>query len=910
MPQRNSNIVWGTTKDFTQNQSRNLRPTVIKTEIVNNTLTPIGRRGECFYSYDFGGIGKIGDLNFEGSGFISFRYKIADSLQELKVAEYIGSKKEEFVGQTIDTNYWIVANSDYNISQNNLLSITGSTLDYAGIYQSTASLTTLSTTEFPAAFEVRMRMEKVPGSSGAHVFAGVTDGANTVLVRKAYEKLTASSSKADILVDTNVGNIATTEVVRNTGIVIQERTNLLSDGILEKIDYFDIPTKVVDTLVDLKRYAYIPSIVGDPISYGVSAEAIPFQIRADYNPEQSPLDFRKYLHYQIVRDAGFYRATVPVVNRKIDLYETELRSFNWNSTTRVYEEADTNNVWKIALTLPPGIYRYNFFVDGKETPDLSNPNSYYLDAANNKISIFKDGYSYENSQGIYIPAGAPFFSEITLREIQTVEFLFQGYGKIVTLVGTFNDFNPKRHPLEQVVDRQVIRRLADPNFIYINDTPDYHKIEITLPNRTSINTIDFSTLIPRSDRQRVKIYFDEVPVSRLDWNLIQGRKQFQDELSKIGIGEDIELSLAFGYGYGVPITGYGVHYGYGVGYGIDYGYGHLTGYGSIATGYGNGLEQTCSITQDICSPTALKNTPYSYWDNNTDVITASEDVIVRWCLKPGIVRTAKKITFLSRIEGSTVKTRKHLSLDFYGSLTQSFAVTDYALSDSYCLVQQTHSTYTTPLQQWQLPITNLYSGLNEITTTTYDKNGNPIFGEPLVIRSEAPKPTIWELNKSEWAGHSAEIIYGIAGCLRGRPLKMFSITDDRSLNPKGIQLPTERFSSLHIQKLVTLSNVEIQPSMNLVVKMVGLYSTFIIEFYNSIEDARESKNQIGFVTANSYGAKFPSDFSGNYSGSTNFFALDQKIEIAGIQTPIIVGNIVATYEQGGADKIIQIGQVR
>lgn len=917
MAERNSDIVWRDRRTLLLNQPRNVRPIFADTKVDEEQLIPTKRKGESLYVYDFGGIGEMGDLTWDGEGFVSFRYKVADTREELNSAEYIGSHTEDFQAAVIDASQWESLPGPYVVVQSNGLHISGTTDDTQGIFQQSATLRAQEEMESPGALEARMKLTKVGNSSGGRVFLAITDGTNSIVVQKIYEKLKASSARVGVFVNTNVGNTATVVVTRNGTLIFQDdNAKKLTDGILEKIDFEDIPTIATDTLVNLKRYASVPQIDGDPKTFGITAEAIPFRVRADYNPLQTPTDLRQYVHYDIIRDAGFYRATTPIVNRKIDLHEAKVESFNWNPQTREYEPADTNNIWKIAITLPPGVHRYLFLVDGQEVPDISNPETYYLDENNNKISIFQDGYGYGYDSGVFVPEGAPFFSELVLEETQTVEFLYQGYARDATsLIGTFNDYNSKTHPMKETVDRQVIRRIADPNFVYINDNVDYHKIEITLPYRMSIDTIDFATLVPRDFRQRVKIYLDEIPVSRLDWNLVPGALADQDFVEGSGSGKLREICMAYGYGYGVPISGYGVHYGYGVGYGIDYGYGHSTGYGTAA-GYGSGLELACALTdQASCDVLAASTTTFSYWDNNTDTITASEDVIVRWCLKDGLTRTAQKIVFLSRIEAAPSKVRKHLSLDFYATQEQAHTVTDYAFSDAYALVQETHTTYGSPLQQWVFPIMNLYPGKNELSPTTYDSEGNPIFGDPITIQVEDSQPTVWELNRSDWASHSLEVIYGIAGKLRAPPVRLFSAVDDRSLNTIEQEQPQERFVDLNVQKRVLLHNVEAEPNERLVIKLVGLVNTFQLRFYDTIEDAEKSTNLLGVVTAAQYGEMFPADFTGTPApdGAANFFLLNKLVENActgGVPQSVIVGNIVATFDQGGADKIVVIGQVR
>lgn len=914
MAERNSDIIWKDSRELRQNQSRNEKPFLANVEIEDSSLIPIRRKGVGLYVYDFGGVGTIGNLEWEGDGFVSFRYKVANTKDELNEIDFEESYSDHFKGDELNTSQWSALPGPYVIVQNDQLDIRGATDDFTSIFQQQAILEAQETKEFPGALLARMKLFKLGNASGGKVFLGISDGTNSIVLQKIYEKLKASSPQVGRAVNTNIGNVAVLVVTRNGTLIFQDRNaKKLTEGVLEGIDYQDIPTVAIDTLINLKRYASVPTVDGNPRPYGITAEAIPFRVRADYNPTQSVTDFRQYLHYDITRDVGFYRATVPIINRRIDLYESQIKSFNWNPETRLYEEADTDNIWKIALTLPPGIYRYNFWLDGRETVDVTNPKSYYLDQNNNKISVFKQtGYGYGYGEEIVIPEGAIFFSELILEETQTVEFVYQGYAKQTSLIGSFNSYDPKRHLMRQQVDRQLIRRLADPNFIYVNSNEDYHKIEIILPYRMSIDTIDFVTLIPKDHKQRVKIYLDDIPVTRLDWNLIPGVLELTDTIQGEGTGQPIPISMVYGYGYGVPITGYGVSYGYGSGYGIDYGYGAGTGYGTSAVGYGSGLKNECILAEGAsCNEIAAQFGTFSYWDNNTDTITASEDEVVRWCLKDGLVRTAQKLTFLSRIEASISKTRKHVSLDFYGTIDQAHTVSDYAFSDAYAFVQQTHTTFASPLQQWQLPIINLLNGSNELIPSTLDSNGNPVYGDPITVDVLNTKPSVWELNRSEWAGHTLEVIYGIAGQLRAPPLKMFSIIDDRSLNISPIQQPNERFVDLRFKKTVELVNVQVTPKTELVVALIGTYNTFQLRFYDTMEEAKNDRNRLGTIRAIEYGEMFPADFVGIPSGTEpNFFKINKTVPVFGIETQVIVGNIIATYERGGGDKYIKIGQVR
>lgn len=899
MSVRAEDVVWASSQDLLGNKPFNTPPYVTGLAIANSAFEPTSRKGNALYIYDFGGIGEIGELQWSGTDFVSFRYKVADNRAGLASASFVGTEFYSFQGQTLDPA-WLVEQNDLGVQQNNQLLLEG-TVTLPKIFVQETRLSVNTTKEQPFAFITKMSIDRTKASGGISYLA-VTDGLNTLEVQKVFQavKNPAQKSGADYkAVNTNVQNQATVEVYRNGSIIAVESLDKVTDGIYEEIDFSDIRTTKVDTLINLKQYAFVTNLNSNALPYGISAEAIPFRVRSDYEP--ASLVFKQYINYDITRDIGFYRATVPILNREIDLYETKITSWNWNGKQWVL--SDTDNVWKISLTLPPGTYRYNFWVDGKEVYDATNPETYYLDA-NNQKHLITGGYGYNGPPDL---TGKIVFSEIVIEFTQTIEFVYSGFAKQVALIGTFNDYNPKRHLMVQQVDRQLIRRLADPNLIYTNVNADYNRIDIELPFATSITNIDFKTLIPRDSKQRVKIFLDDKTISSYDWSLVKAGAT-SETFTGSGTGTPDEPCLVYGYGYGSLVGlsesedsmffSYGSFYGYG--YGVDIGYGYC---GMVSrTGEPDSLT-ACRLT-NICR--GGSEPLFSYWDNNTDTITASEDDIVRWCLKPGLTRIVKKISFQSRVEVGNPM-RQHVLLAIGTAETQTLSVSDYAFSDSYTEEQRVHSTTSDRLANWIFPTIDLKADHNQLTPTAYDANGNPIYGDSVVVAIADARPSAWSLNRSLWASNSAEIIYGVAGRLGNRPLAVLSAIDDRVLDQTPIAPIQERFVNLGVEFVTALNGIQVQPNIALWARMVGYVNTFEIRFYLTEQDANADQNALGPIVARAYGTMLPTDFTGPSSDQANFFELTTVV-YQGLSVPLLVGNIIAVYQKGGRDRVFAIAQ--
>jgi len=901
MPVRQEDIAWSTPQDLLGNKPFNSNPYATGLTVTGSALESRRRKGNALYTYDFGGIGQIGELTWDGVDYVSFRYKIADTNVALLSTEFVGTTRYSFKGSQLDP-VWFIEQADLSTRQNNELILEG-TVTFPKAFTQEARLSLQTTKEQPLAFVAKMSIDRTK-ASGAISYLAVADGQNTLEVQKVFQAVRNPAKDVQgeyQAVNTNTRNQAVVEVVRDGTIIALRNANKTTDGVYEKIDFTDIRTARTDTLVHLKQYAFLTDLSTEATSYGISAEAIPFRARSDYQP--SLLEFKQYLHYDIARDIGFYRATVPITHRDIDLYESKITSWNWDGKKWIL--SDTDNVWKLAVTLPPGIYRYNFWIDGKEIPDSTNPRTYYLDA-NNQKHLITEGYGSSGYGSAVDLTGKIVFSELIVEFAQTIEFVYPGVAKQAALVGSFNDYDPTRHPMVQQVDRQLIRRLADPNFIYTNNNPDYHRIDIELPSATSLQKIDFKTLVLRERKQRVKIFLDDKPVTQYDWNLTKAGPD-TGIISRSSLGYEVEPHFAYGYGYGSLVSGtlggnsfsYGSFYGYG--YGVDIGYGYC---GNVTYGQGEGASLAICDLTNTCG--GNNEASFSYWDNNTDTIVASEDGVIRWCLKEGQERLVKKISFHSRVEAGDPM-RQHVLLAIGTATTQAVSVSDYAFSDAYTEKQKSHSTSSDGLATWTLPTLDLQALKAELIPSAFDSLGNPIYGESVIVSVAESRPAIWSLNRSNWVSNSVEVLYGVSGKLDYRPLSVSSATDDHVLDIAPVTLSKERFANLGIHFKSVLLGVEIEPNMPLWARLIGGVSTFELYFYLTEQDVIANQNALGPLTARSYGTMYPADFSGPASNKANFFELTTVVH-KGLTVALLVGNIIVVYEKGGRDRLFKIVQ--
>lgn len=82
-------------------------------------------RGFASYLIDLGRRGIIKVLSWSSVGRVKFRIKVANTRQELTQQEFEGTTRDNFLGQEIDTNIWVVSEGAFTIIQNNGLKIQG-----------------------------------------------------------------------------------------------------------------------------------------------------------------------------------------------------------------------------------------------------------------------------------------------------------------------------------------------------------------------------------------------------------------------------------------------------------------------------------------------------------------------------------------------------------------------------------------------------------------------------------------------------------------------------------------------------------------------------------------------------------------------------------------------------------------
>jgi hypothetical protein len=124
MSVRAEDIVWTSSQDLLGNKPFNPPPHVASLTTANAAFEPTSRKGNAFYTYDFGGIGEIGELQWSGVDFVSFRYKVADTRSGLATASFVGTEFYSFQGQTLDPA-WLIEQNDLGLQQNNQLVLQG-----------------------------------------------------------------------------------------------------------------------------------------------------------------------------------------------------------------------------------------------------------------------------------------------------------------------------------------------------------------------------------------------------------------------------------------------------------------------------------------------------------------------------------------------------------------------------------------------------------------------------------------------------------------------------------------------------------------------------------------------------------------------------------------------------------------
>lgn len=906
---KNQTIKWNSTKALQQNIVFGEKPVTQRVTVqegaikVNENYTT----GSILYIYDFGSDGTIGVLKWVGDGLVKLRYKIADTRSLLNSTEFVGTIKEKFNGNAIDTSRFLIVSGDYTLSLIDFLRISGIETKKDFFVGKTALLTIDSNVE-PFSAEVQMRLTKQQDSSGALCYLALTDGTNEVRVEKYYKKIKDSAKIIDGVaqsVNINEDNDALFRVIKN-GVLFESHPIELTDGILEGFDTTPPPLVRSNTLIGLKKSCTFKNLE-EGVQTLQEHNVTPLYICTDYNIEGGVENIKKGMFLFPKERDDLFAFRSQFVGRRVDFHSAQLDSKNLNPDTKQWETADKNDTWSTVVRLKPGTYRYKFVVDGEEVLD-PNANNYMLDDDNNPQPL--QGYGYGYGVGIV-------YSQIEVTKLQDVTFLYRGEADEVSLIGTFNSWNVEKNPMTVGLDEAEILKMTNSDSVYQNDNKDWHRFDITLSEKTSIAAIDFKTAVPLSKGQRVRIIFDDnIHLSQREWKLVTGRAV--DSTLRGG------LAFSYGYGYGDEAYGYGSSsygYGYGATYGgygeIGYGYGPSTyGYG---TSYGLGYGEQTSCERDLtCEEQSKLYKSYSHWDNMTDTIVASEDDVVRWCIKSHLTRRVCKISFLTRLENGSNYQRKHIGLDIVVDPNDVEYATDYAVSKEIAFADLDNEVaFSSERGKWKIPRLPMTTGRFKLSSALEDYSfagrERSAYGlNDVEIEQKNQFSTIRMINTSDFSVGDIELAYGASANLEDIPTKINSIIDSsRFSNDETYGASSQHNAHIvdrSVAKEANLLNVDMYPAIVFYAVIAGYKNKFRVFFYETKQDAINRTNEIGYVTSNGYGLRKPYQFTGltDPQGRSNFFKLSRKIAYQDKLITVTVGTLVVNFEQGAADTIFII----
>lgn len=800
------------------------RPVLENIEVKREGLSvPLGTKfGRATYVYDFGRDGTTTSLSFDGTDFIKFRLKMADSVSGLNLVDFDGTDIDRFQGTIIDPVKYTVTPNVYNVIQGGGIRMSG-TQTAPNVFTDPAKMS-LNVPLFDT-YTVRSVARLTVGDpihdSGALTFLELDNGLNNIQVQQYHAQIRSQIVDAygnALGRDVDSNNIILGETVDvSVNDVVVDDAPLLSDGTFGNIKDVITDPVVVDEFTDLKTVEEIVNFFGNTSLTNDCVRVL--GIRADYSLTGILADLQQGLFYRPKRTNGYYALRTPLVAPNIDLFANRVESLNLIDND--FEYAEVSDVWTTTILVPAGVHFYRFLADGVVQLDTDNPN----------VSEIADGT----------------FSTLTVESTRFIEFSFRGRAENVFLVGTFNNFSETANPMEVGFDASEVLKINFNDETYFNSHPDWHKVEVEFEQPVPIIGVRFLSDVPLEQRQRVKIYLDDAPITKDEWEI----DCVPEDVADAGVSE-------------------------------------------------------CATYSNLLAGTFAPECQ-SQFVNNTDTITASEDGWVEWLFRVNEpvndreVKLYRKFAFWTRLENGAVFQRSHRALEILVPDDYVARVTDYIISDNELGFRPTRETEVGPDSVWSVPQVVLQSGENTLTPTqvteqdTYGESAT--YGGAISITQNAVRSFVEQLDESGVSLNNVEIACTLAGNLTQPISGLVEVLDlggAASIVPADQRFTRESFTRANDSLRVVVINIDLEPVQVYFLHLVGQPGNFILEVYATEEDAQNRTNRLGFAESSGYGFQI-----------IGTFTAEQQIETtAGLQD-VTAENIIVCFDEHAADTIFR-----
>lgn len=823
-------VRWDDFLDFRDNLVYGLeRPVLENIEVLQEGISILSgtKFGKTTYRYDFGRSGSITALRFEGTDFLKFRLKAADTVGGLDLTDFDGTETDRFSGTTIDTVKYTVTPNVYNIVQSGGIRLTG-VQTASGLFTNPAKLS-LNVSLFDT-YTVRSSARLIVGdeihNSGAFTFLELDNGVNNVQVQQYHAQIRSQIVDAygnELGRDVSSNDIILGEPV-DIGVndVVVDSASELTDGTFGSIKDVVVDPVVVDEFTDLKMIEEVVNFFGRARLTNDCVRVL--GIRADYSLTGILSDLQEGLFYRSKRVNGYYALRTPVVGSQIDLFANKVESLNLVDNTFVF--AEVNDTWTVVVLVPAGVHFYRFLVDGQPRLDENNPVT---------VSI-ADGD----------------FSQLSVESTRFVEFVFKGRAKDVFLTGTFNNFSTTASLMKVGFDPSEILKIGFDNETYYNSHPNWHKVEVEFHHPVPITGIRFLSGAPLEHKQRVKIFLDDVPITKDEWMI----NCVPEDVADPGVSE-------------------------------------------------------CATYSNLLAGT-FKPECMSQFVNNTDTITASEDGWVEWLFRTDEpindreIKKYKKFAFWTRLENGTIFQRVHRALELLVPDDFVARVTDYVISDNELEFRSARQTEVGLDGVWSVPQVVLQGGNNiiaptqitELSTYGLDEDVAYGYGSSIVVTKNIVRSFIEQLDQSGISLNNVEIACTLASNLT-KPINKIVEVIDLGGTTSTITDPDQRFTRESFTRAndtlrVVVINIDLTPVQVYFLHLVGEPTNFLLEVYATEEDARDRVNRLGFAESSGYGFQIIDNFTS-----------EQQIETATGLQDVTAENVIVCFDEHAADTIFR-----
>lgn len=430
------------------------------------------------------------------------------------------------------------------------------------------------------------------------------------------------------------------------------------------------------------------------------------------------------------------------------------------------------------------------------------------------------------------------YNIFTAENTQFHEFTFKGKAESVALVASFDSFSEK--PMSVGFDPAQVLKINFADDAYYNDHLDWHKLEIEFEKPIPIVGIRFLSDVPFEHRQRVRILLDEDPLTRDEWEI----SCIPEDLSDAGVSE-------------------------------------CATYSNFLIG---NVEEEC----------------LSAFINNTDVITASEDGIVEWSFVSDPVNDRdpqlyKKLTLMTRLENGSVFMRSHRELEVLLPTDTVARTADYLISDREVEFRAIRESQVGPSGDWCIPQVVLQSGVNPIIPVqTLDETVT--YGSPVTILQTGLKSFVETLNDSSVALNNIEVACTLAGSLTQELEDVVEVVDlggaAGTITDPDQRFTRESFTRANDSLRVVVINISIEPVKIYYLHLIGQSTNFLLELYETEEDALDRVNRVGFTESSGYGFQ-----------TIGTFTAERQIETSSGLEDIVVEDIIVCFDEDAADTV-------